>query len=381
MAGGHNEILGNVAAGLIDVEYMAEIRRKRLVFKTRRELQYRQFQEYGWGKFSRSLRPRHHRVTEVRLDQDGHGVVRYACGRTGRFGRIPEPRGSRVEAVEPAIVKTRPELACLDCGTADFKLDLTIPGHAYLVGLAQTDGYLSNGGSHKGRFEIELQAGDENVLMALQAMVPHHSLIRHRTRTTNFIDDYASVVWTVTPRGFRSLLLGAGVPVGRKSMVVAPPPPPYVESDYFRGLVDGDGSIGFTARNIPFVSLTTSSDAIATAYLGFLKSITGKIKTCHRNRRDDVYNLMVMREDAVMVASILYPEGCLAISRKSEAATQVRNWRRPTKMKRISSAAWDHEQDLVVLANPDRIAAKWLGRSLRSVAMRRFRLRGGPTYR
>src|SRR5258708_39743778 len=99
--------------------------------------------------------------------------------------------------INPLVVEEQPGVVCLDCKTAYFQLDLTISEHAYLVGLAQTDGHLYRGRGNKGAFSIELKARDVKVLEALQVLIPFYSSIRPRRRDTNFALDYEAVTWQV----------------------------------------------------------------------------------------------------------------------------------------------------------------------------------------
>ncbi|MFD5655064.1 LAGLIDADG family homing endonuclease [Streptomyces sp. NPDC127039] len=45
---------------------------------------------------------------------------------------------------------------------------------------------------------------------------------------------------------------------------MSPPHGEFASRDYLRGLIDADGSVGFTRRGMPFISLSTSSTAIGT---------------------------------------------------------------------------------------------------------------------
>jgi hypothetical protein len=49
----------------------------------------------------------------------------------------------------------------------------------------------------------------------------------------------------------RQAFIDLGPPVGRKSQIVRPPALPFSEVDYLRGIIDADGSVGFTASGLP----------------------------------------------------------------------------------------------------------------------------------
>ncbi len=255
-------------------------------------------------------------------------------------------------------------------------IDLTIPEHAYFFGFVQGDGHLSRQKDHpnKGKLEIELSIRDEDILQRFHAMFPEGS-ITYRHRATNFAESYDSVTWRMCRQGFREQLEWLGVPVGSKSLTVQPPAVPFSTLDYWRGFVDADGSLGITAQGLPFLSLVTTSEAMAKAYERFLYSVTGKTKTLSRNARDQAYNIALFREDAVKIVQTLYPEGCLALVRKTAKAQEVMAWVRPAGMRTVSQEKWTPEQDDLVRTLPFKQAVAQLGRTDSSVKNRKERLR------
>jgi len=148
------------------------------------------------------------------------------------------------------------------------------------------------------------------------------------------------------------------------------------EVDYVRGLVDGDGSLGLTAKGYPFVSLNTSSDAIAAFYIDFLHRVTGRPrKTSSRNKHDDTFNIAVFKEPAQTVSALLYYDGCLALTRKTRAAQAIRAWTRPVGMRFCDSVQlWTPEQDAYVLSHSVEDSMSALNRTKQSVDMRLWRL-------
>ena len=248
--------------------------------------------------------------------------------------------------------------------------------YAYLFGLAQTDGHLYQNSRNRGRLSIEVSKRDEELLFELQNRLPFHSKITERIRRTNFSKEYVSVIWSVFDKRFRDFLIKNGLPSGRKSKIISTPVGEFSRIDYFRGLIDGDGSLGLTAQGFPFLSLITASSAIAGAYLNFLKSITGKEKTSTANVRDSVFNIAVYKEDAQKIVQILYYENCLALPRKLEKARAVLSWRRPDTMKKVEGRKfWKVSEDDFILNHSMEEAMKMLDRSQNSIEMRLWRLK------
>ena len=141
-------------------------------------------------------------------------------------------------------------------------------------------------------------------------------------------------------------------------------------------MIDGDGSLGFTAKNIPFVSIVTQSEYIASYYTSFVKEHTGLVKTTSRNKRDGVFNICVVREGAQSMASLLYYDSSISLNRKAGKALQISRWIRPPGMKiREPAKRWDTAQDLFIRTHSLKESSAHLGRSTSSISTRLCRLK------
>lgn len=261
-------------------------------------------------------------------------------------------------------------------------IDLMRPDHAYFFGFAQTDGNHYAGVGQKGSFAIELSARDDAVLHSFAALFEVNSRVSCRERVTNF-GPHRAAVWTVSSLAFRRELTELGLPAGPKSSTVAPPTQPFTVRDYVRGLIDGDGSVGFTRTGKPFLSFTTASQPLADYFITEIMDVTGVYRSVNRNARDGVYNPMLTGEPAATMAEWLYADACLALDRKRAAATLVAVWTRPEGMRARPLAGvrrWTAEEDADVFNGTPAEAAIRLGRSEKSVIMRRFRLTNSPGY-
>ena len=257
-----------------------------------------------------------------------------------------------------------------------MSFDLSIPDHAYLFGFLQGDSHHAAGSRQRGRVQTEIAQRDVELLREFQRIVPYPSSIRFRTRTTNFAADYTSATWTVHALEARTDLRKLGLPTGRKAAIIAPPTVAFSRPDYLRGLIDADGSIGFTAKGWPFVSIATTSEAIAAFFSAQVLQVTGATRKPGRNVRDGAFNVMVTNDPAAEMAAFLYYDGCLALTRKATAAARIGEWRRPAGMRaRYTKRPWTPAEDAVILTRPIREMAAQLGRTERSVNARRWRLR------
>lgn len=254
--------------------------------------------------------------------------------------------------------------------------DLVSAKSAYIFGFMQADGHHSAGSRQRGKVSIEIKASDDSLLHEIKAALPWPSTVTYRSRATNFAAHYDSAVLTMCSLEGRTRLLELGLPVGKKSRTIAPPHEPFSHRDYLRGLIDADGSVGFTGNGLPFVSMVSASPAIGDFVCREILAVTGARRTARPNSRDGVANVMVANDTAALLASWLYTDAAIALERKRSMAAQVAAWRRPANMRaRSFQRPWNPEEDAVALQFSVREAAERLGRTEKSVNIRRWRLR------
>lgn len=262
-------------------------------------------------------------------------------------------------------------------GTVTFA-DFTQPNDSYILGLLQTDGSHSGSLEGKGTVSLELKRSDAKVLEDISAILDFHSSISSRRRNTNFSQEYESSTLKFFSQIARRRLAMAGLPVGRKSHLVGPPPMAIARQDYLRGILDGDGSVGFTRTGSPFVSVVTASPLLAEYVQGAIYEVTGVTRRSTPNMRDGVYNIVVTNQTAATLAAwVWYPDSTLSIPRKFERGQEVAQWTIPAgKSGRygVKRIPWTPEQDEIVLTLTPSESAKILGRTLKSVSARRWRL-------
>jgi len=255
--------------------------------------------------------------------------------------------------------------------------DLENPASAYVFGFMQADGHHRAGRGQKDSITIEIKVGDVDLLRAMQEVIPWRTSITFRTRRTNFAKSYESATLTLCALEGRRRLLELGLPCGRKSATLRPPVDPFSHRDYVRGLFDADGSVGFAATGLPFLSIVTASLAIAGYVRDEIRCVTGAQRTVRPNKRDGVVNLMIASDPAASFARWLYQDACIALARKHEAGLAVAAWQRPASMRaRYVWKAWTPAEDAIVMLGMSQAeTAQQLGRTIQSVNLRRWRLR------
>jgi len=251
-------------------------------------------------------------------------------------------------------------------------LNLSIPKHSYFYGFATADGNCyRKKNQEKGKFSIEISSRDKDILYKFQDLYSEYSSISHRTRNTDFKNSSKFSKISVYNLSFRNKLKSYGFMEGYKSDDANIPNMSFSEIDFIRGLLDGDGSVGFTSNNIPFVSLTTKSEKLKEFYLAFLNKYIGISKICNRNERDNIYNIMVMRDKAVELYILLYYNGCLCLSRKN--ITEIGLWKNPHGYKKVQH--WSDYEINYILTNSLKESMLKLNRTEKSIRTKLARLR------
>ena len=255
-------------------------------------------------------------------------------------------------------------------------INLKDPKHAYFFGFVQTDGTLTASSRNRGKLQIEVKERDAHILRSFQKLFPlFYSSITKRTRDTNFKKNYVSFVLSIFDMEFRNKINKLGVSYGKKSLIVAPPKGNFCEKDYIRGLIDGDGSVGITGKGVPFVSITVKSEALKNYLCDIIIKITGERKRVVRNKRDNIYNIMINREKAQKFIRYLYYPDCFTLKRKLKGAQTALKWKRPKELKKISSKFWEPIEDTYILNYSIEKACTKLERTERSIKIRLWRLK------
>lgn len=245
------------------------------------------------------------------------------------------------------------------------------PFESYLYGLILTDGSLYFGTRNRGKISIELNKKDAELLYKLQQQIPHSS-VHPRTRDTNFKQHSETMVFTNSQKEFRDFFTKAGIPKKDKSIYGEPPKTFHHESDFWRGVYDGNGSLGFTSANEPFVSLVTKSEPLKIALFTLLEDRFNIHKIMRPNNRDRVYNIVLKNEDAMLFSDFLYNHASIYMERKYKEYLKIQTWIR-TKPK-ISSKSWSDEEIDYIQTHSVKESMNHLNRTESSIKMRLWRL-------
>jgi hypothetical protein len=226
---------------------------------------------------------------------------------------------------------------------------------SYLLGFIQTDGHFNKKGEYRD-ITIELSHKDIDILNKINDYFNGGCSIYTRTRDTNFVKNYTSSTLRIKDKPFISKI-EPFVPYGKKSLLIrAPENIEYSKPDYWRGIIDGDGSLGTRYDGIEtFVALVTSSEWLFNDLCSFVMERFNWTITGSRNKRDGIYNIAFANYKAFAMASLLYGDGGISIVRKSISANDVINF----DYQNISKSklkTFTEQEDKIILEYPHKEA-------------------------
>lgn len=258
-----------------------------------------------------------------------------------------------------------------------WRNDMNIKLYSYLFGLLGTDGtvYYNSNKTHISGYHLELI--DKDILDKIALLIPNCTQ-SERIRDTNFKKNYHSYLLTITDKEFAHWTEINGMPLQDKTNNITPPLNEYSESDFWRGVIDGDGSIGMKkVEQQPFISLVTRSESLKNSYADYIYRLTGFKPTCNRNKRDGVFNLTLHGEKALIIANALYNNANIYIDRKYQNYLQIKDWKKKS-MKGVVRKKWSaqEEADLLLMSNEE-FYNKYPNRTLVAIKGKRQRMKKG----
>lgn len=257
------------------------------------------------------------------------------------------------------------------------EIDPKIPEISYFVGFITGDGNLSKG-KNKAKLTIEISNKDREILEKFQKIIEGSNISERDRRTIINKREYNGTFscFAITRLETCNRLNEIGIPYGKKCEIAGIPKEDYSIVDFWRGIIDADGSLGMTNNNIPFISLVTKSENLAESFKDFVYSITNYKPSTRKNNRDGVYNIMLSKEKAQLLVEKLYYDNCLCLSRKKNKADIVLSWRRPSNMRVVKSHfTWNESADKIILDNPTKDSMKILNLGRSAITCRKRRLK------
>ena len=223
----------------------------------------------------------------------------------------------------------------------------TIKLYSYLYGLFGTDGWIRFN-NKKEIYELNIELIDKPILEKIKKELNNCSL-SERKRDTNFKKNHISYIIRCRDKNFIEWIKNNNFPMQDKTNTISIPNN-YSESDFWRGIIDGDGSIGLKRiENQPFISLTTKSESLKQNFCNYIEKLTNFRPNINRNKRDNIYNITLHGEKALIILNNIYTDANIYIDRKYESYLSIKDWKKQDK--KIKRVKWTEEEEQFLKEN------------------------------
>lgn len=194
-----------------------------------------------------------------------------------------------------------------------------IPEACYWAGFIHADGCITQraqGGSRV--LEVHLARKDRCQLEALRSFLgSEHKIVDYNS--VGFGGPNLMSIFSIASPELSADLTAAGVKDADQLADAL-----FHSPDFWRGAVDGDGSVKAHAEHPGQDQLVLNGDlSTIRAFQSFLHS-RGLALGCNPGRVSTIWKLATKGTTAQAVAGLLYPDGCVALARKAEQAAVLR---------------------------------------------------------
>ena len=257
--------------------------------------------------------------------------------------------------------------------------DLIDPTNAYLFGFAAADGHLCKKRKNTFKLIIEINKTDHDIIQSLHNALKVDTKINGRSYKVNDgrLKFSHTTSLSIYNNEYLTSLMNCGFICGAKSFIVNIPNCSFSNADFWRGIIDGDGSLIFTKDGRPQINLTTASIKLAKSFTKFVFNITGTRKQrLTRSSYDNCFNLSYTAEDAQKIVKYLYYPNCIALNRKYLLAQEIIKWKRPDTMRKLKrNKVWTKQEDEFIMNHSILESVEFLRRTYNCINNRRYILR------
>lgn len=189
--------------------------------------------------------------------------------------------------------------------------DVITPEAAYWIGFILADGNVYKHPKHSDQLNIGLKQSDVNHLKKLKRFLGCNKPLYYNKD---------AVFFNIYSNKLINRLEQFGI-IPRKSLIAKPPKSLIDNQDFWRGMIDGDGWIGWTTRGCPYVGLCGTFDII----MAFMKFVGKEMKIRYQNKMlcEIRYNSIL----ALLVLRRLYDDAIISLDRKKKIFDQIDLWR------------------------------------------------------
>lgn len=204
----------------------------------------------------------------------------------------------------------------------DYFENIDSPEKSYFLGLMFTDGYVARDKKEERapQIGIQLKESDKEILELLKNEINSNSSLRYEKRKNR--NNSGTFCLSFRSKKMAEDLSKYNIVPNKTYLVTQLIIPDQYDIDFLRGIIDGDGSIYYSA-GIWHVSITGHSEEILKQLRDYCDGLIGKPTHNTITTGRDVHKITWNGMWASKLLKLLYYDGCCAIARKARLATKA----------------------------------------------------------
>ena len=221
------------------------------------------------------------------------------------------------------------------CGCSRYKYEMNQSAFdtineesAYWIGFWMADGCVSSKSAY---CAIELQSKDSGHLLRFQNFLESNCPVKYAFRP----DGRNTCLFNFSSKKIKQSMLNYNV-IPNKSKLATVPLSLCLNRHFWRGMIDGDGSIGCYTINKGKVNeiknrwniMLCGTEDICNGFLNFVKQSFNTKANCKKSKRKNVWKVVFQHKMASELIDILYSKANVSLYRKLEIAKVCINERR-----------------------------------------------------
>lgn len=246
---------------------------------------------------------------------------------------------------------------------------------SYLYGFFGTDGTPKTWGENNSlkAITLEVSAIDKEDIIKISKLL--QGTVTERERNTNVSKQYNSCTLYTSNKDMIKFFIDNNFPIIDKTNTMHKPTKNYDEDYFWLGIIDGDGSLGFKNTGHPYINLTTKSEQLKEDFLDYIEKYTGFRPNVHRNKRDNIYNITVGSQKAIILANQIYNNKEIYLGRKYNKFIEIKDWKQKS-MKGVKKIPWTKEEELDVMTlTTEQFLEKYPNRTLVAIKGKKQKLK------
>lgn len=198
----------------------------------------------------------------------------------------------------------------------DYFSDIDTTEKAYFLGLLLADGSVTLDSVRKPNIRLELVETDKDILIKLRDELCSDASLYYNKRSSRINGTYS---FSIRSQQIADDLAKFNIVPNKTYLTNHIIFPEQFIIDFLRGYVDGDGSIYYSG-NLWHISITSHSEQLLIDFRNKIDELIKKERHLSQTKYNGVYKITWNGRDAQKIATLLYKDDAISITRKRAKA-------------------------------------------------------------